>query len=470
MKAFMNEDFLLESDAARSLYHDHAARLPIIDYHCHLSPQEIADDRRWDNITELWLGGDHYKWRAMRTNGVAERYTTGDATPWEKFEQWAATVPYCFRNPLYHWTHLELQTAFGITTPLNPETAREIYDACNDRLRHDPHFSARGLMRRYRVETVCTTDDPTDTLLHHKKIRESGFEVKVLPTFRPDKAMAIEGGEAFTDYLRRLAESADADIRDFQTYLDALDRRHRFFHEMGCRLSDHGLSEFYAEAVTDAEAADIFARALNGQTLTDDEVRRFKSRMLLFFGELDAERDWTQQYHYGTIRNANSRMLRTVGPDTGFDSIGEWPTADALARLLDRLDSRDRLPRTILYNLNPAANEVMGTMIGNFQDGSLAGKIQWGAAWWFNDHLMGMARQMDTLSALGLLSRFVGMLTDSRSFLSYPRHDYFRRLLCNLIGRDIEQGLIPATGYERRRAEQMVEDVSYYNAKRYFKF
>ena len=471
MKEFMGSDFMLQSPTARELYHNHAEHLPIIDYHCHLDPALIAADKPFGSITELWLGGDHYKWRALRSNGVAERFITGkDTTDWEKFEKWAETVPYTFRNPLYHWTHLELRTAFGIDELLNPESARRIFDECNARLATDPSLTPRGLMRRYGVELVCTTDDPADTLEHHKAIRESGFEIRVLPTWRPDKAMDIDKPELFGSYIRRLGDAAGMEIRNFAHLKDALQRRHDFFEAAGCRLSDHGIEEFYAEDYDAAAIDRIFADALAGRPVGEADVRRFKSCMLEIFGEMDHASDWTQQFHYGTIRNANSRMMKALGPDTGYDSIGEFATASACARFLDRLDSRGALARTILYNLNPTANEVMATMIGNFQDGITPGKMQLGSGWWFNDQADGMRRQMTALSQLGLLSRFVGMLTDSRSFLSYPRHEYFRRTLCDLVGADVEAGLIPFTGYERARLEQMIEDICYYNAKNYFRF
>lgn len=471
MKDFMDKDFLLETATARDLYHNHAAKLPIIDYHCHLDPAMIADDYRFGSITELWLGGDHYKWRALRTNGVDERFITGKGTSdWEKFEKWAQTVPYCFRNPLYHWTHLELRTAFGIDERLNPETARGIFEECNRQLRENADMTARGLMRRYNVEVVCTTDDPVDTLEHHRRIRESDFEIKVLPTWRPDKAMAVENVDAFCEYVGRLSEVSGIAIRTFDDFIDALQKRHDFFDEAGCRLSDHGISEFYADDFTDAEIALIFGKALTGHALDELEIRKFKSKMLLLFGEMDADAGWTQQFHYGTIRNSNSKMMALLGPDSGFDSIGEWSTAQACAKFLDRLNSRDKLAKTILYNLNPSSNEVLATMAGNFQDGSVPGKIQFGSGWWFNDQLEGMSRQMNALSNLGLLSRFVGMLTDSRSFVSYPRHEYFRRCLCNIIGNDVENGLIPFDGYEEKRVRRMVEDISYNNAKQFFGF
>ncbi|MCR5180307.1 MAG: glucuronate isomerase, partial [Bacteroidaceae bacterium] len=448
MKPFMDKDFLLQTTTAQELYHRHAASQPIIDYHCHLDPTMVAEDHRFRSITELWLGGDHYKWRAMRTNGVPESLITGESSDWEKFEAWAATVPYTFRNPLYHWTHLELKTAFGIHDRLNPQTARTIYDACNDRLQNDPAFTARGLMRRYRVEVVCTTDDPVDDLHQHRAVKESGFEVRMLPAWRPDKAMAVENPKTFRAYVERLGEAADVSIRTFSDFQDALQRRHDFFHAEGCRLSDHGLEEFYAEPYTDTEIDVVFEKVLDGFSLDDSEILKFKSAMLYFFAVQDAEAGWVQQYHYGAMRNNNSRMMAQLGPDTGFDSIGQWQTARSMARFLDLLDGEGHLAKTILYNLNPADNEMVATMLGNFQDGSVAGKIQWGSGWWFLDQKDGMERQMNALSLLGLLSRFVGMLTDSRSFLSYPRHEYFRRTLCNLLGNDIEQGLLPFTGYE----------------------
>lgn len=463
----MDTDFLLQTETARTLYHRHAAPLPIIDYHCHLDPRMVAEDYRFASITELWLGGDHYKWRAMRANGVDERYCTGDASDWEKFEKWAETVPYTMRNPLYHWTHLELKTAFGIDRLLNPSTAREIYDRCNEMLRQSD-YSARGLMRRYRVEVVCTTDDPVDSLAYHRQTRESGFEIRMLPTWRPDKAMAVESPAAFRTYMERLAESSGMEIASFRDMREALQRRHDFFAENGCRLSDHGLEEFYAEPYTEAEVEAIFRKVYSGKPLEEIEIRKYKSAMLVLFGEMDWEKGWTQQFHYGALRNNNSRMFRRIGPDTGYDSIGECNTARSLSRFLDRLDSEGKLTKTILYNLNPSANEMIATMIGNFQDGTIPGKIQFGSGWWFLDQRDGMQKQMNALSAMGLLSRFVGMLTDSRSFLSYPRHEYFRRTLCDLIGRDVENGELPAS--ELPFLGGMVEDICYHNAKRYFGF
>ncbi len=471
MKPFMDENFLLQTKTAQKLYHEHAAKMPIIDYHCHLIPKMVADDHRFKSITEIWLGGDHYKWRAMRSNGVDERFCTGaDTTDWEKFQKWAETVPYTFRNPLYHWTHLELKTAFGIDKLLNPETAREIFDECNDKLLNDPGMTARGLMRRYNVETVCTTDDPVDSLEYHKQVRESGFEIKMLPTWRPDKAMAVEVPAEFRAYVEKLAEVSGVNISKFQDMIDALQKRHDFFEEMGCRLSDHGIEEFYAADYTDEEINAIFDKVYGGKQLTAEEIDKFKSAMMIVFGEMDYNSGWTQQFHYGAIRNNNTKMFKLLGPDTGFDSIGEFNTAKSCARYLDKLNTRGKLTKTILYNLNPCANEVIATMLGNFQDGTVAGKIQFGSGWWFLDQKDGMQKQMNALSLLGLLSRFVGMLTDSRSFLSYPRHEYFRRTLCNLVGTDIENGEIPYTGYEEKRVNQMIEDICYNNAKNYFKF
>lgn len=466
MKRFMDENFLLETPVAQDLYHNHAANMPIIDYHCHLDPAMIANDYHFKSITELWLGGDHYKWRAMRTNGVAEKYCTGkDTSDWEKFEKWAETVPYTFRNPLYHWTHLELKTAFGITKLLGPDTAREIYDECNAKLQL-PEYSARGLMRRYHVECVCTTDDPIDDLKYHQQIIDSGFEIKVLPAWRPDKAMNIDKA-GYAAYVEKLAQVANVDITSFCDMINALQKRHDFFASMGCKLSDHGVEEFYDVPYTESQIETIFEKAMRGQQLSDLEIKQYKNCFLTRMAEMDADADWTQQYHYGAIRDNNSLMYKALGPDTGFDSIGEFATARAMSHFLDHLNTEHKLTRTILYCLNPCANEVVATMLGNFQDGSCPGKIQFGSGWWFNDQIDGMTKQLNALSVLGLLSRFVGMLTDSRSFLSYPRHEYFRRLLCNLLGNDVEKGLLPD---KRDILARMVEDISYNNARRYFKF
>ncbi|MBR6857582.1 MAG: glucuronate isomerase [Bacteroidaceae bacterium] len=466
-KPFIHENFLLQSETAQHLFHDHAKKLPIIDYHCHLNPQEVASDHKFRSITELWLGGDHYKWRALRTNGVAEKFITGDASDWDKFQKWAETMPYCMRNPLYHWTHLELKTCFGIDKVLNPQTAREIYDECNEKLA-SPEFSARNLMLHYNVEAVCTTDDPVDSLEYHKQIRESGFKVKVLPTWRPDMAMTVENPTAYREYIDKLAKVSGVSINCFDDIVKALLVRHKYFEEQGCRLSDHGMEEFYADDFTASELDAIFAKVYGGTALTDQEIRKFKSAMMLEFGKMDADTGWTQQFHYGVIRNQNTKMFNLIGKDTGFDSMAQVMTAKSMNRYLDRLNSMDKLTKTIIYNLNPSDFEMVGTTIGNFQDGSVPGKIQLGAGWWFLDQKNGMEQQMQVLSMLGLLSRFVGMLTDSRSFVSYARHEYFRRILCNLIGNDVVNGEIPSS--EMPRIEQMIEDISYFNAKKFFNF
>jgi glucuronate isomerase len=467
-KSFLDDNFILQTETARQLYHEHAKQHAIIDYHCHLVPQMIAENRRFDNLGQIWLEGDHYKWRAMRTNGIEERYITGkDTSDWEKFEKWAETVPYTLRNPLYHWTHLELKTAFGINKILKPETAREIFDECTALLQ-TPEYSARGLMKRYRVEVVCTTDDPVDSLEYHKALKEEGFEVKVLPTWRPDKAMAVEAPEDFRTYVERLSAVSGVTVRQFDDLLEALKIRHDFFASAGCKLSDHGLEEFYAEDYTLPEIRAIFNKIYGGTCLTREEILKFKSCMLFEFAILDWEKGWVQQFHYGALRNNNTRMFKQIGADTGYDSIGDWNSAKVMSKLLNRLALENKLTRTILYNLNPRDNDMIATMIGNFQEAPVAGKIQFGSGWWFLDQKFGMEAQINSLSALGLLSRFVGMLTDSRSFLSYPRHEYFRRILCNLIGNDVEQGLLPAS--ELPFLGQLVEDVSYNNARRYFEF
>ena len=468
MKNFLDENFLLQTETAQKLYHEHASKMPIIDYHCHLIPSMVANDHQFKTLTEAWLGGDHYIWRAMRTNGIDEKFFTGkETTDWEKFEKWAETVPNTMRNPLYHWTHLELKTAFGIDKLLSPATAREIYDECTAKLQ-TPEYSARNLMRKYKVEVVCTTDDPIDTLEHHIKTIKDGFEVKMLPTWRPDKAMAVESSANFREYVEQLSKVAGVSISTFDDLIVALRKRQDFFAEIGCKLSDHGIEEFYAEDYTDAEIKAIFNKVYGGQELIHSEVLKFKSAMMVIFAEMDWEKGWTQQFHYGAIRNNNTRLFNQLGPDTGFDSIGSFNTAKALSKFLNRLDAQNKLAKTILYNLNPADNEMIATMIGNFQDGTVAGKIQFGSGWWFLDQKDGMERQMNSLSVLGLLSRFVGMLTDSRSFLSYPRHEYFRRTLCNLIGNDVENGLLPYQEIEF--IGKMVENISYNNAKSFFNF
>lgn len=465
--SFIHPDFLLHNDTARTLYHEEAAGLPIIDYHCHLNPQLIATDHRFATITELWLGGDHYKWRALRANGVDERFITGDADDWEKFRHWAATVPYTMRNPLYHWTHLELKTAFGIDTLLCEETARTIYDTCNEMLQSS-EYSARGLMQRYHVESVCTTDDPADDLQAHRLIRESGFGIKVMPAWRPDKLMNIKDPAAYQAYILRLGQAAGMEIRTFDQLWQAVEGRMDAFAQAGCRLSDHGVDHITPRMATPEELETLFCRTLAGQVPTPQEADAFRMGMLLFLTRLNARKGWTQQIHFGPLRNTNTRMMRRLGPDTGYDSMGGWDAAEGLALLLDRLDADDLLAPTILYNINPADNDLVATMAGNFQQGPKPGKIQFGSGWWFNDQREGIERQLNSLSAHGLLSRFVGMLTDSRSFLSYPRHEYFRRVLCNLLGNDVETGLLPASQLPHIR--QMVRDICYYNARNYFQF
>lgn len=466
-RPFINTDFLLDTDTARHLYHDNAEHLPIIDYHCHLSPEAIAENRPFESITDLWLGGDHYKWRAMRANGVDEYFITGGASPWEKFQKWAETVPRTFRNPLYHWTHLELSTAFGIDTVLNPETAREIFDRCNERLRQ-PDMTPEGLMRRYNVELVCTTDDPVDDLHYHEIIARKGFPVKVLPTWRPDKAVNVGEPDVYNAYLDRLADASATDIRDYDSLIKALAKRHDFFHRAGCRLADHGLTDFPCSPAGDAEVRTIFATVRSGHRLSPEQGKKLQTALLLELCRMNHSRGWVQQFHFGPMRNVNTRAWRSLGPDTGFDTIGDYSGAAAIASFLDILDRSGQLAKSILYNLNPADNVWVAAMIANFQDGTCPGKMQYGAAWWFNDHLSGMEDQINAISAQGLLSRFVGMLTDSRSFLSYPRHDYFRRILCRMLGRDVEGGMIPVQ--EIDCVAGMVRDISYFNAKSYFNF
>ncbi len=464
---FIDDDFLLETEAARRLYHDYAAAMPICDYHCHLPPRQVATDVRWSNLTQVWLYGDHYKWRAMRSNGVSERFCTGDATDREKFDAFAATMPYLLRNPMYHWSHLELTRYFGVDALLSPSTADAVWARTSERLT-DPDMSARGLMRRSNVRLVCTTDDPIDTLEYHAALaNDASFDVQVLPTWRPDKGMAVETPAVFNDWADRLAAAAGMDTGTLPKFLEALRKRHDFFAARGCRLSDHGVETVFFDDYTDKEIADIFDAVRGGGSVGPDAVRKFKSAMMYEFGRMDAEKGWTQQIHYGAMRNNNSRLFSRLGPDTGFDSIGDWPIARGLSRLLDRLDLENALPRTILYTLNPRDNEVLGTMIGNFQDGSVPGKMQFGSGWWFNDQMDGMTRHIEALSQLGLLSRFVGMLTDSRSFLSYTRHEYFRRILCGILGRDIARGLIPL---DFDLVGGMVKDICYNNAARYFGF
>ncbi|GAA4330216.1 glucuronate isomerase [Mucilaginibacter gynuensis] len=466
MKKFLDEHFLLETDTAKLLYHDYAKHLPIIDYHCHLPPDEIANNVNYENITRVWLNGDHYKWRAMRANGVNEAYITGAKTDAEKFTQWAATVPYTLRNPLYHWTHLELQRYFNIHDILSPDTATQVYNTCTDLLQTQ-EYSTRGLISKMNVEVICTTDDPLDNLAYHQQLKSEGLALKVLPAFRPDKAMAAENTEALNAYIDKLEAVADATIGTYNDYLTELKGRHDYFAANGCSVSDHGLEQIYAADYEDSEISFIFNKIRNKETLSATDVLKFKSAMLFEFALWDHEKGWVQQYHIGALRNNNTRAFSNLGPDTGWDSIGDFSQAAALSKFLNRLDTEDRLAKTIIYNLNPADNEVIAAMTGNFNDGSVAGKVQFGSAWWFLDQKDGMTRQLNALSNMGLLSRMVGMLTDSRSFLSFPRHEYFRRLLCNLFGNDIENGELPN---DTPWVGKIIQDISYNNAVNYFKF
>ena len=465
--SFINEDFMLSGQTAGELYHEAAEGMPIIDYHCHLIPQMIAENHQFRDITELWLGGDHYKWRAMRGNGVPEEYITGDKSSWEKFSKWAETVPYTMRNPLYHWTHLELKRVFDIDKLLSPATARDIFEECNAKLA-TPEYRGQALIRKFNVETVCTTDDPADDLRYQKQILEQPFGVKVIPAWRPDKAMAIENPQAYRQYIDKLSEVSGVEIRSYSDLLDALRKRHAFFESMGCKLSDHGLETFYASDYTDAEIELIFKKVLNGEDPDQLELDKFRSSALHDFAVMDAEAGWTQQFHIGAIRNNNTKMFYELGPDTGYDAIHDVQCAAAGHRFFDQLTLEGKLAKTILYCLNPKDNEVLMTMAYTFNDGTVPGKMQFGSGWWFLDQEDGMRKQMNALSALGLLSRFVGMLTDSRSFISYPRHEYFRRILCSVIGEDIDKGKLPKS--EMEFIKQMVRDISYNNAKNYFNF
>lgn len=468
MKPFLDDDFLLESDVAADLYHRFAKDLPIIDYHCHLSPDLMASDHRFRSITEIWLDGDHYKWRAMRSNGVPERYCTGDASDWEKFEAWARTVPGAMRSPLYHWTHMELRRPFGIAGLLSPANARDVFDRCNERLADDD-FTALGLLRTFRVAVVCTTDDPIDSLEAHRRLAaRPGPRTCVYPTWRPDRAFAVDEPGPFNSWVARLEEASGIEIGgSLDAFLSALEARHTYFHEMGCRASDHGLETMFADAWSDREVVTSFERLRSGQRLEPAAASGLKSALVHRLALLDHARGWVQQFHLGALRNNNTRLRRALGPDTGFDSIGDFEIARPLSRFLDHLDETNQLAKTILYNLNPRDNALVATMIGNFQDGSVPGKMQYGSAWWFLDQLDGMAAQMNALSNMGLLSRFVGMVTDSRSFLSYSRHEYFRRLLCNLLGEDVRRGLLPD---ERETLGSLVQGVSFFNARDYFGF
>ena len=463
-KLFMGEDFLLQTKTAELLYNEYAKQMPIIDYHCHLSPQQIAEDLKFENLTQGWLYGDHYKWRAMRTSGVDESYCTGGKSDYEKFEKWAATVPYTMRNPLYHWTHLELKRYFGINEILDPSSAMSIYENASAQIQTDS-FSIKNLIRKMNVKVICTTDDPIDSLEYHKMLSESDFEVKIKPAFRPDKAMEVASAATFIAYVKKLEAVTNLSISSFEDYLFALQNRHDFFASMGCSVSDHGLEEIYVEDFTGHEIESIFTKVYGGKDLSLIEQRKFKSCMLLHFAEWDWKKGWVQQYHLGALRNNNSRMLSKLGPDTGWDSIGDFSQAAALSKFLNKLDSEDKLAKTIIYNLNPADNELMASMIGNFNDGSVAGKIQFGSGWWFLDQKDGIIKQLNALSNMGLVSRFVGMLTDSRSFLSFPRHEYFRRILCNLFGDEIENGELPN---DTKWVGQIIQDICFNNANDYF--
>ena len=466
MKNFLEDDFLLQSDFAQRLYHGYAKDLPIIDYHNHLSPKEIAENYQFNTISEAWLAGDHYKWRAMRAMGIHEDYITGKASDKEKFLKWAGTVPFTVRNPLYHWTHLELQRYFGIHELLGPDTAEEIYENTNAQLAQKSHY-AQGLLQQQQVESLCTTDEPIATLEYHRSIKKQGVSPKVFPTFRPDKAFALEGGDDYVLYLEQLSEVSGIAIKNYEDLLEALDNRIQFFHEQGCRLADHGLEQLYFFEEGTYNIQECFLKVKNGRPITQDQVNYFKSQVLLFLGRKYHAMGWAQQFHLGAIRDNNKRLLSQLGPDTGFDSIGDYPQARALSGFLNALDSTDQLAKTIIYNLNPADNAVIATMVGNFNDGSVKGKVQFGSGWWFLDQKQGMEEQMNTLSNMGLLSCFVGMLTDSRSFLSFTRHEYFRRILCNLLAKDVVNGELPA---DEKWLGKIVSDISYYNAKSYFDF
>lgn len=463
-KTFLGDDFLLENEVATHLYEKFAAPSPILDYHNHLSPKEIAENKKFSNLQEAWLAGDHYKWRAMRINGVPEKFCTGDASPFDKFNEWSKTVPHTMRNPLYHWTHLELRSYFGIRKLLNESTAREIYDECSAMLQQDD-FRVQGLLTKMNVRVVCTTDDPIDNLEYHRQFAKQGTELKMFPSFRPDKAYATDNPQAYNQYLDKLAEVSKIQINSFENLVDALAVRVKFFNEHGCRASDHGPETLFfdEEALTKAPA--IFKKLRDGKSIPADERQIYRCAVMIQLCKLYHATHWAQQFHVGALRNNNSRMLKTLGPDTGFDSVGDFSQAYHMSRFFDHLDATNQLARTIIYNLNPSDNEVFATMTGNFCDGSVKGKIQFGSGWWFLDQKDGMERQMNALSNMGLLSRFVGMVTDSRSFLSFPRHEYFRRILCNLIGRDVEKGELPD---DLQHLGKMVQDICYFNAKNYF--
>ncbi len=462
---FIHDNFLLENKFAEELYHNYSKNQPIIDYHNHLSPSLIAENHIFENLTDVWIKGDHYKWRAMRTLGINENFITGNASDKDKFLQWGKTVPYTLRNPLYHWTHLELARYFDIDELLNEKTAEKIYDEASAKI-NSAEYSTQNLLKKVNAELVCTTEDPTDNLEYHKKLASSDFGIKVSTAFRPDKVILIEN-ESYNDYLNTLANVAETEINTYQDLQDVLTKRLQFFHHNGCRLSDHGLDQIYFEDFTDNEIAEIFKKRRSGQPVSKEEALKFQSAVLIFLAESYHKLGWVQQFHLGALRNNNTRMHRILGPDTGWDSIGDFSQAEKLSKFLNRLDANDKLTKTIIYNLNPADNEVFATMIGNFNDGSVKGKVQFGSGWWFLDQKDGMTKQLNALSNMGLLSCFIGMLTDSRSFLSFPRHEYFRRLLCNILGDEMQRGEIPQ---DMDLVGKMVSDISYFNAKEYFNF
>lgn len=462
---FIYDNFLLENKYSEELYHNYSKNQPIIDYHNHLSPQLICEDYVFNNISEVWIKGDHYKWRAMRTLGVSEKFITGAASDKEKFLQWGKTVPYTLRNPLYHWTHLELARYFDIYELLNEKTAEGIYEETSARL-NSSEYSCQNLLRKVNVKVVCTTEDPTDTLEYHQKMRANGLDIKVSTSFRPDKSILI-GAEGYNEYIDALGQSAGIEINNYDDLCNALQKRISYFNDNGCKVSDHGLEQIYFEEFTASEIQNIFKKKRSNQELSQEEILKFQSGVLLFLSETYHEFGWVQQFHLGALRNNNARMHRILGPDTGWDSIGDFSQARKLSQFLNALDTKDKLTKTILYNLNPADNEVLATMIGNFNDGSIKGKVQFGSGWWFLDQKDGMTKQMNALSNMGLLSCFIGMLTDSRSFLSFPRHEYFRRVLCNLLGKEIESGELPN---DMELIGKMVSDISYHNAEEYFNF
>jgi glucuronate isomerase len=460
---FLDDDFLLHSRTARNLYHQYAADAPILDYHSHLPPADIANDRRFGNLYEPWLEGDHYKWRAMRANGVSERFCTGDAAPYDKFVAWARTVPATVRNPLYQWTHLELRRYFGINELLDESTAKQVWDRANHALQ-SKELSAQGIIRKFKVRVQCTTDDPCDDLAHHLRVNSSALGFRLYPTFRPDKALRVDLAEAFGAWVRRLEAASGIPVSSLRDFLDALKQRHDFFHSVGGRLSDHGLNHCYATPCTEKEASDIFAKARAGDAADAMGQEQFASFLMMFFGRLDAARGWTKQLHLGALRNVNGRAMQELGADSGFDAVGDERQAERLAAYLDALEREHSLPKTIVYNVNPNDNYVLATLAGSFQEDSVAGKIQFGSAWWFLDTKDGMEAQIDALSNVSLLSRFVGMLTDSRSFMSFPRHEYFRRVLCNLLGRDVENGELPK---DEKLLGSTVRNICFENAFRY---